>query len=155
MGEYEPTLGDGLSASDLIAALEPELQDALSHPTRREILRVLHAGGPLSVSEVVAKLSPLSRGEVSYHARILEDSQCVTIDGSRPALDGQERLLRSTAGSDQAQLVLRATRRLDRRLRGGTTEAGSAGALTMFRIPRPGRTVRLRNHHRRGAERTG
>lgn len=147
---------DGGLAGDLLAALDSKLQDALNHPTRREILRVLHAGGARSVGELVAELSPASRGEVSYHLQALEDSECVVADGSRSAPGGEERLLRSTlADSEQAQLVLRATRRLDRKLPQRPPEAGSTGALTMFRVPRPGRTVRLLNRHCRGAERRG
>lgn len=156
MGDAGECANDRELVDELVAALEPKLQDALSHSTRREILRVLQAGGPRSFSEIVAELSPLSRGEVSYHAQVLEDSEFVSSDGSRPTAGGKERLLRSTvADSDQAQLVLRATRRFDRKLRERTTEAQSAGALMMFRIPRPGRTVSLLNHHRREAERSG
>jgi DNA-binding transcriptional ArsR family regulator len=146
---------DGELAGELVASLEPRLQNALNHPTRREILRVLHGGGPRSISEIVAELSPLSRGEVSYHSQVLEDSECIAADGSQADPGEQERLLRSTlAGSEQAQLVLRAARRLDSGLRQRTVEDRS-GALTMFPVLRPGRTVRLLNRHRRGAERRG
>jgi DNA-binding transcriptional ArsR family regulator len=154
MGDAGEFANDRGLADELVAALEPELRDALGHSTRREILRVLQASGPRSLGEIAAELSPLSRGEVSYHAQVLEDAEFVSSDGSRPG--GQERVLCSTvADSDQAQLVLRATRRFDRKLRERTPEAGSAGALTMFRVPRPGRTVPLLNRHRRDAERSG
>lgn len=156
MGDAGVVADGGGLASELVAALDPRLRDALNHPTRREILRLLHAGGARSVGELVADLSPLSRGEVAYHAQVLEGSECVAADGSRPGPGGEERLLRSTlADSEQAQLVLRATRRPDHGLRQRTVEAGSAGALTMFRVPRPGRTVSLLNRHGRGAERRG
>jgi len=156
MGEEASTGEWRLLARDLIAALDPRLRDALNHPTRREILRLLHAGGARSVGELAADLSPLSRGEIAYHAQVLESSECVAADGSRPGPGGEERLLRSAvADSEQAQLVLRATRRPDQGLRQQTAEAGSAGALTMFRVPRPGRTVSLLNRHGRGAERRG
>jgi DNA-binding transcriptional ArsR family regulator len=160
MGDAGVLAMDGRLASELLAALEPKLQGALNHPTRREILRVLHVGGGRSISELSAELSaelsPLSRGEVSYHVQVLEDSESVAVDGARPAPGGQERLLCSTvAGSDQAQLVLRATLRSDRKLPRRAPEAEPAGALTMFRVPRAGRTVRLLNRHRRGAERSG
>ena len=156
MGDAGVLANGGGLASELLAALDPKLQDALNHPTRREILRVLHAGGPRSVGGVVAELSPLSRGEVNYHAQVLEDSECVVVEGPRPAVDERKRLLRSTiGGSDQAQLVLRATRREDRKLRRREPEDKAAGALTMFRVPRPGRTVSLLSRHRRSAERQG
>ncbi|HKF82158.1 MAG TPA: helix-turn-helix domain-containing protein [Solirubrobacterales bacterium] len=156
MGDGGVVANDGGLAGELVAALEPRLKSALNHPTRREILRLLQAGGARSVGELATELSPLSRGEVSYHAQVLEGSECVAADGFRPGPGGEERLLRSTlADSEQAQLVLRAARRSDQGLRQPTVEGGSAGALTMFRVPRPGRTVRLLERHGRGAERSG
>jgi DNA-binding transcriptional ArsR family regulator len=50
--------------------------DALGHPTRREILRVLGAG-PQPVGALAAEL-PVSRPAVSQHLRILEDAALVT-----------------------------------------------------------------------------
>jgi hypothetical protein len=144
MGGVGVLVEDGRLAADLSASLEPRLQDPLNHPTRREILRVLNAGRKAqTITAIVAKLPPLTRGEISYHVQVLQDSECVAVDGTRPALRGRERLLRSAVGDcEQALLVLGATQRSDRvhRARKG---GGSSSLLTMFRIPRPGRTIRL------------
>jgi DNA-binding transcriptional ArsR family regulator len=155
MREAELTAEDGRLAMDFAAQLEPRLQDALNHPTRRDILRALHGGGrALGVGEILNDLHPLTRGEVSYHARVLEDSGCTSADGARPAAEGGERRFQSTvAESDQALLVLRATQRSDRRYRQRASEAQSFSPLTMFHLPHPDRAVRLLNRHSREAER--
>lgn len=153
MGEAGILVEGGRLADDLVAALDGGLQDALNHPTRRGILRVLHESGrPRSVTEVLHELRPLRAGEVDYHVRVLQAADCVAVEGTRPAPGGGERLLRSTlADSDQALLVLRVTRRSDREHR---QEADSSSNLrTMFRMPWPGRTVSLRSSKRREMDR--
>ncbi|HWO82464.1 MAG TPA: helix-turn-helix domain-containing protein, partial [Solirubrobacterales bacterium] len=116
MGDAGVLAEDGRLAADLVATLEPQFQDALNHPTRRDILRVLQgAGQPRSITDIVGSLPQLTRGEISYHAQVLEDSGCVEVDGSRRCPGGEERLLRSAVGdSGQALLVLGATERSDR-----------------------------------------
>jgi hypothetical protein len=148
------TAEDGRLAAEMLAVLEPELQDALNHPTRREILRALHEESrSRSVTEILGDLVPLRRGEVAYHAQVLRDSECVGVVGSRPAPGGQEQVLASlVAGSDQVLLVLRATRHLDRNHRRRTAAESSPGLMAMFRIPRPTHTIRLLNRRRRPAE---
>lgn len=138
---------DGRLADELAATLEPKLQDALNHPTRREILRVLHASErPCSVSAMLGKLSPLSRGEVRYHLHVLMDCEAVLRDGTRPALGGGEGLYSSELADDRkVRAVLRATERQDRKCRRGAEGEDSSGLLTMFRVPRPERTISLRN----------
>ena len=80
------TADDGRLGDDVLAGLEIGLQDALNHPTRRDILRVLHEESrSRSVTEIVGDLAPLRRSEVAYHAQVLRDSECVGVDGFRPA----------------------------------------------------------------------
>lgn len=128
---------DGRLADELAAILEPKLQDALNHPTRREILRVLHASEqPCGVTEILGKLPPLKRGEVSYHLQVLQN--CGAVAGAP--------LYRSSVADDlKARAALRATEREDLRCRGAEKKGGSSGLLTMFRVPRPERTIRLSN----------
>lgn len=154
MSEGQLTADDGRLATDLAATLEPGLQDALNHPTRREILRVLHrVTRPWSVTETLVDLPDLNRGEISYHVQVLVDSACVEVVGTRPAPGGTERLFRSSvSGDDQALLVLGATQRSDRKLRQRSVENDSPSMLTMFRIPRPERAIQLVNRHRRESE---
>src|SRR5215212_4382603 len=97
------TADDGRLGPDLLASLEIGLQDALNHPTRRDILRVLSEDSrSRSVSEIVAGLAPLRRSEVAYHAQVLKDSECVGVEGSRPAPGGHEQVLASrVVGSNE------------------------------------------------------
>lgn len=145
------TAEDGRLAAEMLAVLEPELQDALNHPTRREILRALHdESRSRSVTEMLDDLAPLQRGEVAYHALVLRDSECVGVVGNRTASGSQEQVLASlVAGSDQVQLVLRVTRHLDRHHLQRTAGESSPGLMAMFRIPKPTRTVRLLGRRRR------
>jgi DNA-binding transcriptional ArsR family regulator len=151
MGDAGVLAEDGRLAADLVATLEPKLQDALNHPTRRDILRVLQgAGKPRSITDIVGALPQLTRGEINYHAQVLQDSGCVEVDGSRRCPGGEERLLRSAvADSGQALLVLGATERSDREHRRRAAAEPFSSQLTMFRVPRPARTVRLRGRRRR------
>jgi hypothetical protein len=148
------TADDGRLAAEMLAVLEPELQDALNHPTRREILRALHdERRSRSVTEMLDDLAPLRRGEVAYHALVLRDSECVGVVGNRTASGTQEQVLASlVAGSDEVQLVLRATRHLDRSRLQRTAGESSPGLMAMFRIPKPTRTVRLLRRRRPAGE---
>jgi len=148
------TADDGRLGADLLATLEPGFQDALNHPTRRGILRVLHEDGrPCSVSEIVADLDPLKRGEVAYHAQVLKDAECVGVVGGRPAPGGEEPILASLLTANEEVLaVLRSTRHSDRNLRRRTPVENSPGLMAMFRVPRPTYTIRLLNRRRRPSE---
>ena len=135
---------DGRLAAALAAALEPDLQDALNHPTRRDILRVLQeAERPCSVREIHQALPPLSRGEVVYHLRVLVDAG--SLEGEPHLLLGRRdpRYRSRFADDDQARLVLAATQEADMGQRQKTTETSSSGFLTMFRLPRSRRVIRL------------
>lgn len=148
------TADDGRLDSDVLARLEIGLQDALNHPTRRDILRVLGEDSrSRSVSEIVAGLAPLRRAEIAYHAQVLKESECVGVEGSRPAPGGREQVLASrVASSDQVQLILRATRHSDQDHRERTAVERSPGLMSMFRLPRAGSSVRLLGRRRRAAE---
>lgn len=147
------TADDGRLGPDLLASLEIGLQDALNHPTRRDILRVLSdESRSRSVSEIVDGLAPLRRSEVAYHAQVLKDYECVVVEGSRPTAGGREQVLASlVARSDQVQLILRATRHSDQDHRERTAWVRSPGPMAMFRLPRAGSSVRLLGRRRRDA----
>lgn len=136
---------DGRLADELAAILGPKLQDALNHPTRRDVLRVLHAGDrPSSLTAILAQLAPLKCGEVGYHVKVLRDSGAVLADGTRPDFGGRDALYRSVLADDpQACAVLRATEREDRRRRQAAKRERSPSLLAMFRIPHPERAIRL------------
>jgi len=99
--------GDGLPPA-LGADLGPPLRDALGHPLRRQILRVLQrAGGVRSLSELAAAVGA---GEVlvAYHVQVLEGCGLVRSDGSSCAF--------ASAADGQVPAILKATRRTDTRL---------------------------------------
>lgn len=148
------TADDGRLGADLLATLEPGFQDALNHPTRRDILRAIHEDGrPCSVGEIVADLDPLKRGEVAYHAQVLKDAECIEAVGSRSAPGGEEQVLASLVAGDEGVLaVLRSTRHSDRNLRRRTPAESSPGLMAMFRVPRPTYTIRLSGRRRRPSE---
>lgn len=141
---------EGRLDDELAAALEPELQDALNHPTRRDVLRVLHGSGrPCGATALLGRLAPLRRAEIDYHLKVLQDGGVVFVDGTLPAPAGREWLYRSAVvASPQARATLRATERGDRRRR-QQRQGGSPGLLAMFRVPRPERTIRLGNRGRK------
>jgi DNA-binding transcriptional ArsR family regulator len=138
---------DGRLTDELAVTLEPKLQDALNHPTRRDVLRVLQQQKEAcSVTAILGKLPPLKRGEVVYHLQVLQECGAVLADGTRPAPGGGDRLYRSSLTDDaKVRGALRATEREDRKRRRGANGGSSSGLLTMFRVPRPGRTIRLGN----------
>ena len=54
---------------------------ALNHPTRRQILQVLHQYGRMSMCEICKKLH-LEDFAASQHLAILQDTEFVTIEGN-------------------------------------------------------------------------
>ena len=136
---------DGRLTTELAASLEPHLQDALNHPLRREILRVLRTGeGSRGVTAILGGLAPLSRSDVSYHLEILRSSDVVVLDDVRPGPAGGERFYESTVREDaQVAAALRATAAFDREHREARRADRSSRLLTMFRVPKPVRTLRL------------
>jgi len=138
---------DGRLVDELAVILEPTLRDALNHPTRREIIRVLHGSQEgLDVDGILDKVSPLKRNEIDYHLQVLQNRGVVLKDGTRPALGGIAPLCRLAIADDaKVRAALRVTERQDRRRREGVGKGGSTGLLTMFRVPRPDRTISLSN----------
>lgn len=136
---------DGRLGEELSGVFEPKLQDALNHPVRREILRVLHAREQAcGLAEVLGGLRSGAQSEVRYHLQVLQAAGAVVSDGTRPAPGGRDSLYRSAlADSSAALAALGATELADRRRR-HAAEGGSSGLLKMFRVPRPERSVRLR-----------
>ncbi|MGC1165156.1 MAG: hypothetical protein WA862_03525 [Solirubrobacterales bacterium] len=101
----------------LATQLAPSTRDALGHPVRRQILRVLNESSePRSPSEIVAVALPhASVSVVSYHAQVLATCDSVAVTGTRHVQGDVARLYASkVAGDEQVAAVLQATRGLDR-----------------------------------------
>jgi len=139
MGKADFVAGeDGRLSAHLAATLEPKLQDALDHPVRREVLRVLVRGeGSRSVTDLGSELSAFRLSQLSYHLQVLRRSGSV---GSEVAGDGRVRA------------VLRATEQWDRERTEVAAGASRSPLLTMFRVPRPTHTIRLRARSKIDAE---
>lgn len=137
---------DGRLSARLAAPLGPRLRDALDHPVRRELLRTLGRGGrSRSVAEISTELGGFRLGQLGYHLQVLRRSGAVASVPPGLGTD-QSRARYASAVRDDGQVraVLRATERWDRKQREAAVEANSSPLLTMFRVPRPVRTLRLR-----------
>jgi DNA-binding transcriptional ArsR family regulator len=136
---------DGRLEPGLAATLDRQLQDALDHPLRREILRTLSAeSGARSIGEIRSALASFRASELNYHVVVLLRTGAIALDGERPVLGGRQRFYTSeVAGKSQVESVLRATEKEDKGRRRAVAGGRSARFLTMFRIPRPTRTIRL------------
>jgi len=137
--------GDGRLPARMAAMLDPKLQDALDHPVRRELLRALgRDGGTKNVAEIGAELRGIRLSQLGYHLQVLRRSGSVVSTGG-PGIDCKRpRYASQVAGDGQVRAVLRATERSDRERREAALRAGASPLLTMFRVPRPVVTVRLR-----------
>jgi DNA-binding transcriptional ArsR family regulator len=138
---------DGRLSAGLASTLEPKLQDALDHPLRREVMRVLNRDPrPRSVGELQAELSRFPAGQLGYHLRVLREAGIVVaVEGNAAAASGSYvRYASGVVGNSQVRAVLRATERWDRRRREAQASGTASPLLTMFRTPRPARTIRLR-----------
>lgn len=146
---------DGRLAERLAAGLEPKLQDALDHPIRRELLRTLNEGRRFrNIAEIGIALRAFRPAQLGYHLRVLQRSGAIAsvpVDLST----GQARpRYASQVGDDmRVRAVLRATEQWDRERREAAAEANASPFLTMFRVPRPVRTIRLRRRSAMEAER--
>lgn len=134
-------VSEGKLPEELAAALEPGLRQALDSPARREILRVLNdSDRPLDVREIASRLTDFTVSEIGYHVRVLRRSGGVTAeDGSPPARPGY---VSGVAENSRALAALRAMQQWDREQR-GVRAARSSAVRTIFRIPRPTRSIRL------------
>jgi DNA-binding transcriptional ArsR family regulator len=84
---------------------EENLLTALGHPLRREILRAMADGKPVSPRELSEALDqPLSN--VSYHVRVLVQSEAVTLVRTKPTRGSIQHFYRSTVQAPWARQVL-------------------------------------------------
>lgn len=144
-------VSDGRLPAEIADALGPGLKDALDNPMRREILRVLHRDErPRSIREIASELSELTVSEVGYHVGVLRRYEAVAVDGEgRAGRDAQQLYFSGIQDDLQALAALRATLQWDRDRR-RERRRRSSKVLTMFRIPRPVRTIRLGDRDWRG-----
>lgn len=135
---------DGRLPARLAATLHPKMQDALDHPIRREVLRSLSRNRRArTVAEIRTDLQVFQISQLGYHLQVLRRSGAVA-----SAPNGGPRMktrYASEVGEDgKVRAVLRATEREDRVRREAVAAANVSPLLTMFRVPRPVRTIRLR-----------
>jgi len=84
---------------------EEKLLIALGHPLRRQILRAMADGKPTSPRRLSEALGqPLSN--VSYHVRVLVQSEAVTLVRTEPARGSIQHFYRSNVQAPWAQEVL-------------------------------------------------
>jgi DNA-binding transcriptional ArsR family regulator len=151
MSQASIKVSEGRLPAALAAALDPHLREALENPTRREVLRSLHGSDrALEVVEIASELGEFTVSEVAYHLRVLERSGGATVANGRPSVMGERRrYVSGVADNGQALAALRATQQWDRthQRRG---DRRSSAHLTIFRVPRPTRTIRLGERDREG-----
>lgn len=103
---------------------EENLLTALGHPLRREILRAMADGKPVSPRELSEALrQPLSN--VSYHVRVLVQSRAVTLVRTKPTRGSIQHFYRNNVQAPWAQEVLATGE-----AKSGGTRATSGGAST-------------------------
>lgn len=143
---------DGRLSARLSARLKPDLQAALDHPVRREVLRVLgRRPRPWSIAELGVDLRGLHPSQLRYHLQVLQRLGIVASDpGSGGADRGRSRYLSAVRGDEHVDMVLRVTEKRDRQLREHRAAGDASPLLTMFRISRPVRSIRLGK--KRGAD---
>lgn len=84
---------------------EENLLTALGHPLRREILRAMADDKPVSPRELSEALGqPLSN--VSYHVRVLVQSEAVTLVRTKPTRGSIQHFYRNAVQAPWAQQVL-------------------------------------------------
>lgn len=149
---FEPE--NGRLSGRLAAKLDPRVQDALDHPVRREVLRTLNRSGrPRGVAEIKTELRAFRLSELSYHLHVLRRSGAVASHAASGRADrGHARYASEVEDDGRVKAVLRATEQWDRERREAVAEANASPLLTMFRIPRPVRSIRLRGLRRVDAE---
>jgi DNA-binding transcriptional ArsR family regulator len=78
---------------------------ALGHPLRRQILRVMTGGPPLSPREVTERLDE-TLSNVSYHFRVLAESGVLRLVRTRPVRGSTQHFYGVTIDADWARTVL-------------------------------------------------
>lgn len=141
---------DGRLSTRLAKTLDPKLQDALDHPVRREVLRTLNRSRrSRAISELGVELNGFPLSQLNYHLQVLTQLGTVGADSTHLRF-GQAHARYASEVSDHREvlLVLRATEQWDRERRKAVVSASASPLLTMFRVPRPVRTIRLRGRGR-------
>jgi DNA-binding transcriptional ArsR family regulator len=88
--------GPTMTPSTVDQQLDQRLIKALSHPLRHRLLILLHTLGEASPSELADHCGePL--GNVSYHIKILVESDCVELVRTQPVRGAVEHFYRATA----------------------------------------------------------
>jgi DNA-binding transcriptional ArsR family regulator len=88
--------GPTMTPSTVDQQLDQRLIKALGHPLRQRLLILLHTEGEASPSELAALCGePL--GNVSYHIKILVESDCVELVRTQPVRGAVEHFYRATA----------------------------------------------------------
>jgi DNA-binding transcriptional ArsR family regulator len=148
-------MGDGRLPARLAETLDPGLQDALEHPVRREVLRTLsHKPRPRTIAEIGADLHGYPAGQLDYHLQVLRRSGAVAAESTDVGADRAGARYGSEVFEDgQIRAVLRATEKWDRERREAAAAASASPLLTMFRVSRAVRTIRLRSRGRIDSER--
>jgi DNA-binding transcriptional ArsR family regulator len=135
---------DGRLPAALAVSLEPKLQDALGHPVRREVLRALHGDErACSAAEIDAQL-PFRPSQLGYHLRVLQRLGAVVSKPASAPTPRDPEFASEVHGNGRVRSVLGATERWDRERCETAAKASASPLLTMFRTPRPIRTIRLR-----------
>jgi len=153
--------GDSVAAEDgrlsawLAEPLGPELRDALDHPIRRDVLRTLNQSGKsCSVAEIGTDLPAFHPGQLGYHLQVLRRSGAVaSVPADLGSGQSRPRYASEVLDDGQVRAVLRATEQWDRQRREAAAAANGSPLLTMFSVPRPVRTIRLRGRSQVDAER--
>jgi DNA-binding transcriptional ArsR family regulator len=88
--------------------------DALNHPVRRQILRILiDSGGARSASELIAAgLPDTSVSVIAYHARVLVDAGMVSRDGAASE-ESTDRFATDATDAPEVIALLESTREND------------------------------------------
>jgi DNA-binding transcriptional ArsR family regulator len=139
---------DGRLPARLAATLPPRMQDALDHPVRRDVLRNLSRDRrPRSVAEIRTDLQVFRMSQLGYHLQVLRRSGAVA-SASNGEPQAKVRYASEVGEDGKVKAVLRATERGDQVRREALAAANASPLLTMFRVPRPVRTIRLRGRSR-------
>jgi DNA-binding transcriptional ArsR family regulator len=146
---------DGHLPPRLAVALDRKLQDALDHPIRREVLRTLHRNlRSCTVAEIRAELRAFQLSQLSYHLQVLRRSGTVASNQGQVGVGPTRAHYASEVFDDGTiRAALRATQKGDEERREAAVAANASSFLTMFRVPRPVRAIRLRGRNKIDVER--
>lgn len=94
---------------------KPDVQHAISHPIRREILRALvDAPAPMTVAELDELVPAANVSTLNYHIGVLEREACITRDGEVVLSNGVLPTYVATVADDDYVIgVLASTRKGD------------------------------------------